>query len=392
MAKTSVHLKPCNIPASEAHNKREKELDYVKTELSHLNESFSFIDHTLQAELAQIKREVKEKTGRKLQKNAIPIKEGVVVIDNRTTMEDLRRYCGICRDKFGIQPLQIHIHRDEGHSGAKEWKPNLHAHIVWRMYNDDGRNVRLSSDNCSEMQTILAEILGMERGKPSNKKHLSSLQFKIEQLKNQLEEQSRELEETRKECTRLKGAYEGAKQGVSDIFTGKSKRKIKEAEKKRQEALQALSEEKDKIRLAEEALRALKAKYANTKADLDKALGVIEEAVTAIKQSKKKEENLKKAESFIEDSATMGLTARQMMDVKMGKQVALDTVSIEAGEISRTDGKPILVRMKEGILEVLNTVQWQNVFNWCRGVLYSSWYSINGVPNDRRTQSRGIKF
>ena len=41
-----------------------------------------------------------------------------------------------CQKEFGLVPLQIHVHRDEGHTAARQWKPNLHAHIVWRMYNE----------------------------------------------------------------------------------------------------------------------------------------------------------------------------------------------------------------------------------------------------------------
>lgn len=232
MAKTSIHLKACNIAASETHNKREKELDYVRKDLTHLNESFSYIPHPLQTELADIRRKVKEKTGRKLQKNAVPIKEGVIVIDDKTTMAELQRYCEECRSEFGIVPLQIHIHRDEGHNNAKEWKPNLHAHIVWSMYDDNGRNVRLSRQDCRDMQTIAANVLGMERGKSSSKKHLDALTFKIEQQTNrceELEDQVNNLSETQE---RLKGAYEGAKQGIADIFTGKARKRAEEAEKR----------------------------------------------------------------------------------------------------------------------------------------------------------------
>lgn len=244
MAQTSVHLKACDIAASETHNKREKELDYVRKDLSHLNESFSYISHSLKTELANIKREVKEKTGRKLYKNAIPIKEGVIVIDNSTTMADLQKYCSECQQKFGIIPLQIHIHRDEGHRGSKTWKPNLHAHIVWSMYRRDGRNVRLSKDDCREMQTIAAHVLHMERGQSSSKKHLSSLQYKIQELETRLEESNIAIE-------RLKGAFEGAKQGVSDIFTGKARKRAEEAEERAKKAEKTAKEAIDQKTMAE---------------------------------------------------------------------------------------------------------------------------------------------
>lgn len=40
MAQTSIHIEPCNIGSAERHNLRSKELDYIRKELSHLNESW----------------------------------------------------------------------------------------------------------------------------------------------------------------------------------------------------------------------------------------------------------------------------------------------------------------------------------------------------------------
>lgn len=227
MAKTSIHLKGCDIASSEVHNRREKVLDYVRRDLSDLNESFSFIPHSLATELVKIKREVKAKTGRALYKNAVPIKEGVIVIDNNTTMEQLQQYCRACQAKFGIQPLQIHIHRDEGHSRSKTWKPNLHAHIVWSMYDHEGRNVRLSKQDCAELQTMAAHYLKMERGQSSDRKHLSALQFKIEAQQKQIEELESTLTQAQ---ASLASAGKGAYQGAKDLFTGKSRRRAEEAE------------------------------------------------------------------------------------------------------------------------------------------------------------------
>lgn len=266
MAQTSVHLKACDIAASEAHNKREKDLDYVRKDLTHLNESFSYIDHSLQTELSNIRKEVKEKTGRKLQKNAVPIKEGVIVIDDKTTMKDLQRYCDACRDKFGIVPLQIHIHRDEGHAKAKEWKPNLHAHIVWSMYNAEGRNVRLSKQDCRDMQTLAANVLGMDRGRSSDKKHRDALLYKIEQQEKYIEELEGTLTETQQ---RLKGAFEGAKQGVSDLFTGKARKRAEEAEKRATEAKKQESIMKSKVKEIAVQAKAICENYKTTAEQAD---------------------------------------------------------------------------------------------------------------------------
>lgn len=232
MAKTSVHLTACNITSSELHNKRQRSLDYIRKDLSHLNESFNYTGRSLAAELKAVKAEVKAKTGRALQKNAIPIKEGVAVIEQDTTMEQLKDFCERCRAEFGIVPLQIHIHKDEGHAKSKEWKPNLHAHIVWKVYGEDGRNVRTTPKDYARMQTILAETLGMERGESSDKKHKSARQFKAEAQARELDEKVREKKAELAGLSEAKAvkeaAIDAAKEKVQDFFTGKSKAKEKE--------------------------------------------------------------------------------------------------------------------------------------------------------------------
>lgn len=200
MKATSVHFKPCNIAASEAHNKRTKELSYVRKDLSHLNESFLYIEHSLRKELSNIAKRVKEMTGRKLQKNAEPIQECVIVIKEDTTIDELKQFCEACRQKFGTTPLQIFTHKDEGHKRSKTWKPNLHAHIVWSVYNEEGRNVHIQRADCCEMQTLAAQCLGMKRGKASGKKHKDTLAYKIEQEEKHLSEVAEMVKNRAKEC------------------------------------------------------------------------------------------------------------------------------------------------------------------------------------------------
>lgn len=79
------------------------------------------------------------------------------------------------------------IHRDEGHYSNPEdvatWKPNLHAHIVWDWMNHEtGKSCKLDEKTMSEMQTVLAECLEMQRGiskKLTGKEHLERNDFII---------------------------------------------------------------------------------------------------------------------------------------------------------------------------------------------------------------------
>lgn len=190
--KTSIHIEPVK-PSSEAHNKREKALDYVRNELSHLNEYWEC--DTQSNRLALIKSKYEASVGQIMQKKATPIREGVVVIQKNTTMADLQRLASEYERRFGIHVFQISIHKDEGHVAAKNWKPNLHAHLVFDWSDlTTGRSMKLSRQQMAEMQTITAEVLEMERGKASDKKHLSSVAYKIEQKEKQLKKLQKKLQ------------------------------------------------------------------------------------------------------------------------------------------------------------------------------------------------------
>ena len=87
------------------------------------------------------------------------------------------------RRKVGCQDHpNLHTHKDEGADvwdGNKEaWKPNYHAHMVFDWTQEDGRSIKLNKQDMVQMQTILAECLGMERGVSSDAKHLSAIQYK----------------------------------------------------------------------------------------------------------------------------------------------------------------------------------------------------------------------
>ncbi len=183
---TSIHIETVKS-GSEEHNQRLKPLDYIREDLKHLNEEWT--SDTISNRRSVLKKMVKEKTGRKLQEKASPIREGVVVIKQDTTLEDLRKFADRLEHRWGIKTFQIYTHKDEGYKNSNKWKPNLHAHMVFDWINHEtGKSIKLSRGEYAEMQTILAETLGMKRGKSSEKKHLNSIQFKVQAEEKRLEE------------------------------------------------------------------------------------------------------------------------------------------------------------------------------------------------------------
>ena len=192
MAQTSIHFQAVK-GGSEEHNKRTKKLDYVHHERSSMNEYWE--SDTQEARLAFVTQNAKAKTGRKMQAKATPIREAVVVIEDTTTMNDLKKLAKRFNDRFGIDVFQIAIHKDEGYRKGKDGlKLNLHAHLVadWTDH-QSGKSLKLNRNDMSEMQTICAEVLGMERGKSSEKQHLSAIQFKIAAEEQRAEAQTKAI-------------------------------------------------------------------------------------------------------------------------------------------------------------------------------------------------------
>jgi hypothetical protein len=179
MAATSIHIRPVK-GGSEAHNFRTKKLGYVREDLTPNNEHWSI--GTISNRRADIEQRYFASVGQKMQAKATPIREGVVVIQEDTTMQQLQEFCTKCQEEFGIKAIQIHIHRDEGHyfnpAHMDGWKSNLHAHIIFDFTNEAGKNCRLNRQSMVRMQDILADTLGMERGVSSDVKHLTAQQYK----------------------------------------------------------------------------------------------------------------------------------------------------------------------------------------------------------------------
>lgn len=266
MAQTSIHFQAVK-GGSEEHNKRTKKLDYVHHELSSQNDYWQ--SDTQEDRLAFVTQNAKAKTGRKMQAKATPIREAVVVIEDTTTMDDLKKLAKRFNDRFGIDVFQIAIHKDEGYKKSKDGiKLNLHAHLVadWTDH-ESGKSLKLNRNDMAEMQTICAEVLGMERGKSSEKQHLSAIQYKIaaeeqraeaiksktrglgiiqKNLSNDISDLLVEVKTKSKECDRL--ALSAKNMGrILEYNTEEAKKKALINERLSEEG-KSLREEKERLR------------------------------------------------------------------------------------------------------------------------------------------------
>lgn len=213
MAKTCIRVEACKIGSAERHNLRSKELDYIRPELTHHNEQW--VEHSI-AEIHQdITDKYKTATGQGLQKKATPIREGVIVISEDTTLRQLQNLAEKLEERFGIHAFQIYTHKDEGANvwdGREEtWKPNYHAHMIFDWTDGHtGKTVKLNKHDMAEMQTITAECLNMERGVSSDRKHLSAMQYK-----NQME--TEKAEQLQKDIKQLNREYSTGTRQVNQV-------------------------------------------------------------------------------------------------------------------------------------------------------------------------------
>ena len=184
--KTSINFKVAKSD-SEIHNFRKKSFDYIRKDLTHKNEYW--MEQKIADRLLKIESYCKEKSGRKLQKNAMPIREAVVVIKENTTMQDLHNLSKRLEEELKIRIFQIAIHKDEGHfdKETKEWKPNYHAHLVadWQDL-ETGKTLKHQSFHYSKMQDLAAECLEMERGVSGSLARLEAVEFKIKKKEEDL--------------------------------------------------------------------------------------------------------------------------------------------------------------------------------------------------------------
>lgn len=258
MSKTSIHIEPCKIGSSEQHNQRLKHLDYVRPDLSHQNEMWVGVAD-LPAHLDNLKTLVKDKTGRSMQAKATPIREGVIVIKQDSTIAQLRGLADAIEQRWGIKTLQIYTHKDEGHTDSDgSWKPNLHAHIVFDWVNHDtGKSIKLSKQDMAEMQTMVADCLEMVRGESSDITHLGAIQYKTqaeEQHLRTLKEKTMKEEQAREQAKAKAKEVEqkASKQIIADnkmlVGFATDWKKAFKASEERRERITALRIEEDNLR------------------------------------------------------------------------------------------------------------------------------------------------
>ena len=174
--------------------------------------------------------------------------EAVVNFNADHTLEDMKKVSEHIAKKFNIIPTRIAMHRDEGHLNSNgEVVYNYHAHLNFVTLKDAQQNwtVSKTKNKLSDLQTEVAEILGMERGKfKSEAKRLDHKQYRAEAKarEQRTQEQERlnlELENTKEQLKIL------SKKEIKEQF--EAFRKENAGQGLAKEFFKKLSEDKKKL-------------------------------------------------------------------------------------------------------------------------------------------------
>lgn len=211
--KSSIHIEK-NGRTSHEHNFRYYDMPGLKNDVKNdylvnnnlpkktvINEKYNSGKEYTKTDLEAIKDDLKAKyiktVGQKPQKNTKWFQEAVFNTNENTTLEQLKNVAKVLKKEFNITTVSLANHKDEyakNLDGTPKFdengklKINYHAHIIFVNANmETGKSLRLQKADLVKMQTVIAETLGMERGKLGSKTvRLDQRQYKQERIKDDI--------------------------------------------------------------------------------------------------------------------------------------------------------------------------------------------------------------
>jgi len=187
MALSSFHIQKANPAFSFLHLSRKVAPTYL-IDNSERNDCNRTAEEAYQLFLNLFDKALKSYMGRTQQKIQLKddklLWEAVFNLNEEHTLDDVLELARILQEKYGWIEVQTAVHRDEGYideiTGKKIY--NFHAHIIFFMLSPAGIYMFKTRDFpkhvMSEIQTLVAHTLGMERGEKSNRVRLNAAQYR----------------------------------------------------------------------------------------------------------------------------------------------------------------------------------------------------------------------
>lgn len=162
------------------HNSREAETNNAifKDEKNYCSANKKEAFELFKKELALRTEAYTERTGQKLQKSTTTHLSAIFNFNKDTTVEQAQKVCEYLEKKLDTKIVQLAMHRDEGHIIEVESQElhekieikNYHGHIEMLGLDSNGNSIRrkLDKPTLRQIQTDVANILGMERGRETS--------------------------------------------------------------------------------------------------------------------------------------------------------------------------------------------------------------------------------
>lgn len=247
MTISSIHFQKAEVEFAEKHNFRteQKEPKYLlDTQYRKTNEYLKLNDPK---ELYQEQMELRKQNHcRGFTPHLKDVFwEAVVNLDEKHNLADVKKVADFIQQKYHIQTCSIALHHDEGYKDKDGTvKYNHHAHICFlTMDNGISTMRKIRSKELRQMQTDVAQLLGLERGKENSKAtRLDHKQYRekakelerAEQKQKQAEAVLLQVQPALQRSVEEKKQLNGTVKSLNDeILSLKEQKAIVEAERKR---------------------------------------------------------------------------------------------------------------------------------------------------------------
>lgn len=272
MTISSIHFQKAEVEFAEKHNFRteKKEPEYLLDKQYRKTNEYLKLNDPKELYQEQLKIRNQNHARGFAPKLKDVYWEAVVNLDEKHSLADVKKVADFIQQKYHLQPCSIALHHDEGYTDKDGTvKYNHHAHLCFLTMDKGISTMRkIRSKELRQMQTEVAQLLGLERGKENSK--ATRLDHK------QYREKAKELEQKdalyEKELYSLEQALDTAHdrdlETQEELLTLKEQKAIVEAERKK------YKNEADHIASEYRALQALN-KTLHTREELDKALAAL---------------------------------------------------------------------------------------------------------------------
>ena len=365
--KSSIHIEKGNLGYC-FHNTRQKPTAnsiFSKEKNEYDNDALKAIE-IYRNELKKREIAYTKRTGKKLHKNTITHLSAIVNLDERHTLNDLKKIADYLEETIGTKVFQIALHKDEGYIDEEMGKEhiNYHGHIEMLGLDDQGNSVRrkLTKSYLIELQNKVAEILGMERGinytreKKKRPKRLDTYEYKeyARRKARELKPVLQENKQLKKENEELKLSKKELEKQISEL-----RKKMIEFNKNREEK-EFTQEDYKYLSLLKRDLKT------NSLKEVYEKLAKFSHQVT--NRIKKLEEENKQLEEKLMQSETR-VQELEEKNEELRKELNYITAPVDKEEF-----KDIVVE-NSILLYELNT-KTNRIENTCDKVEWEGWYSV----------------